>query len=55
MARYEFFCNACEQSFVRMPIVEEYQEGSVVCPHCGSENVEQRPTAFYPINYKESA
>ena len=55
MPRYEFFCNACEQSFSKMPIAEEYEEGRTVCPNCGSDDVEQRSKAFYPINYKESA
>ncbi len=55
MPRYEFFCNACEQSFSKVPIAEEYEESCIVCPNCGSEDVEQRSTAFYPINYKESA
>ena len=32
-----------------------YEEGGTVCPNCGSEDIEERPTAFYPINYKESA
>ena len=55
MLRYEFFYNACEQPFSKNLTTEEYEEGGAVCPNCGSENVEQRPTAFYPINYKESA
>jgi putative FmdB family regulatory protein len=55
MSRYEFFCNACQKPFSKMPIAEEYEEGRTICPNCGSEDVEQRPTAFYPINYRESA
>jgi putative FmdB family regulatory protein len=55
MPRYEFFCHACEQSFSKMPIAEEYEEGRIVCPNCGSEEVEQRSSAFYRINQKESA
>ncbi len=46
----EFFCN-----FSKIPIAEKYEEGSVVCPQCGSENVAHRPTAFHTINYIESA
>jgi rRNA maturation endonuclease Nob1 len=49
------FCNACEQRFSRILTTEEFEESGTVCPECGSEDVEQRPTAFYPINYKESA
>ena len=28
-------------------------KGAVVCPHCGSEEVEQRMPAFYPISERE--
>jgi hypothetical protein len=55
MPRYEFFCNACEQLFFKTLTPGEYEEGGIVCPEYGSEEVEQRPTAFYPINHKESA
>jgi putative FmdB family regulatory protein len=55
MLRYEFFCNACEQPFSKTLTSDEYEEGGVVCPECGSAEVEQRPTAFYPINHKETA
>ncbi len=55
MPRYEFFCNACQQPFSRRLSAEEYDEGGTICPNCLSEDVEQRLTAFYPINYKESA
>jgi putative FmdB family regulatory protein len=55
MLRYEFFCNACEQSFSKTLTADEYEEGGTVCPVCGSEDVEQRLTAFYPINSKETA
>jgi putative FmdB family regulatory protein len=55
MPRYEFFCNACEQPFSKTLTREEYEEGGAVCPECGSEDVEQRPTAFYPLNQRESA
>jgi putative FmdB family regulatory protein len=55
MPRYEFFCNACEQPFSKILTAAEFEEGSTVCPACGSQDVEQRLTAFYPINRKESA
>lgn len=55
MLRYEFFCHACSKPFSKTLTLAEYEEGEVVCPECGSEEVEQRPTAFYPINHKETA
>jgi RNA polymerase subunit RPABC4/transcription elongation factor Spt4 len=33
----------------------EYEEGKVLCPHCGSNNVEQAWSAFYAITSKKSA
>ncbi len=55
MPRHEFFCKACEQHFHKTLTEEEFGEGGTVCPECGSEDVEQRDTAFYPINWKETA
>lgn len=55
MADYQFFCNACEQPFSKMLTAAEFEEGGTVCPLCGSADVEQRLTTFYPINSKESA
>jgi DNA-directed RNA polymerase subunit RPC12/RpoP len=55
MRRCEFFCSACKQSFSKTLTAEEFEEGGAVCPECGSGEVEQRPTAFCPINHKEAA
>ena len=55
MPHYEFFCHACKQLFQKTLSPAEYEEGDVVCPHCGSEEVEQRVSAFYPVSWKESA
>ncbi len=55
MPRYEFICKACDQPFYRTLTTEEYQEGGTVCPECGSEDVELRATAFYPVNWRQSA
>ncbi len=55
MLRYEFFCHACERPFAKSLTSEEYTESRIVCPNCGSDEVEQRVAAFYPINRKEIA
>jgi putative FmdB family regulatory protein len=55
MPRYDYFCHACKQLFSKTPSPTECEEGDVVCPHCGSEEVEQRVSAFYPVSPKESA
>jgi hypothetical protein len=33
----------------------DYEEGEVICPHCGSRNVEQRWSGFSAITSKKSA
>ena len=54
MPHYEFFCHACEQPFSKTLTPAEYEEGTVLCPHCGSEEVETRPSAFYAVSARES-
>lgn len=55
MPHYEYFCPACKRLFSKTLTADEYQEGGVVCPHCGSEEVERRVSAFYPVSTKEIA
>ncbi len=45
MPIYGFFCNTCEQPFSRNLTIEEFEEGPVACPHCGSEDIEQQEAA----------
>lgn len=45
MSTYEFFCNSCQQPFSKTLTAEEYEEASVVCPYCESEDVEERKIA----------
>ena len=53
MPQYEFFCHTCKQAFSKSLDEAEYQEGSVACPQCASDNVEQR--WFYTTTTKKSA
>ena len=55
MSRDEYFCHACKQLFSKTLSPAEYEEGDVVCPHCGSKEVEQRGSAFAVITSKKSA
>ncbi len=55
MPHYEYFCHACKTSFSKTLTPVEYGEGGVVCRHCGSEEVERRVSAFYPVSSKETA
>jgi putative FmdB family regulatory protein len=55
MPHYEFFCHACKKTFSKVLTLAEYEEGEVLCLHCGSNNVEQSWSAFYAITSKKSA
>ncbi len=53
MPHYEFFCHACKTAFSKLLQLAEYREGSITCPHSGSDDVEQR--WFYTITARKSA
>ena len=55
MPHYEFFCHACKKSFSKVLSLVDYEEGEVLCPHCGSKEVEQCWSAFSAITSKKSA
>jgi putative FmdB family regulatory protein len=55
MPQYEFFCHACKRLFSKVLMLAEYEKCPVVCPHCGSDKVEQSWSAFYAITSRKSA
>jgi putative FmdB family regulatory protein len=55
MPHYEFFCHECKKLFSKICSIVEYERDRVVCPKCGSKNVEQRWSAFTAITSKKSA
>jgi putative FmdB family regulatory protein len=55
MPRYEFICHHCKKLFSKLLSLVDYEEGEVLCPHCGSKEVEQRWSAFTAITSKKSA
>ena len=55
MPRCEFFCNDCKRLFSRIPSLVDCAAGEVLCPHCGSKEVEQCWSAFSAITSKKSA
>jgi putative FmdB family regulatory protein len=55
MPRYEFFCHNCKKLFSTILSLVDYEEGEVLCPLCGSKEVEQRWSAFSVITSKKSA
>ena len=54
MPRYEYFCLNCKKLFSRILSLVDY-EGEVLCPHCGSKELEQCRSAFSAITSKKIA
>ncbi len=54
-AHYEFFCRTCQRTFSKILALVDYEKGGIICPRCGSHNVEQRWSAFSAITSKKSA
>jgi putative FmdB family regulatory protein len=52
---FEFLCRDCQKSFDKILALVDYEEGEVICPHCGSQSVEQRWSAFSALASKKSA
>ena len=55
MPGYEFFCTNCKKLFSMVLSLVDYEDGDILCPHCGSKEVEQCWSAFSAIMSKKSA
>jgi len=55
MPHYEFFCRACKKTFSRMLALVDWAEGEIICPHCGSHDVEQVWSAFSLLTSQKCA
>ncbi len=55
MPQYEFFCHACKKTFSKILALVDYEEGEIICPHCGSKEVEQPWSAFSAMTSTKSA
>jgi putative FmdB family regulatory protein len=49
MPRYNFHCLACKKQFSEALTLAEYEEDEVICPHCGSDDVESELGAFHAL------
>jgi len=54
MPQYEYFCHSCQKVFSQTLTLQEYEEGEITCPDCGSKEVEQTLTAFFAVGSKKS-
>jgi DNA-directed RNA polymerase subunit RPC12/RpoP len=50
-----FFCHSCKKIFRKVTAVSQYDEGEIVCPHCGSDDIEESRLAFCDRPTKKSA
>ena len=55
MPRGEFFCTNCKKLFSMVLSLVDCEEADILCPHCGSNDVEQCWSAFSAITSKKSA
>jgi putative FmdB family regulatory protein len=55
MPSYLFHCHDCLKPFTKQLSLQEYEKGGVVCPFCGSDDVEQQMSLFYVVTSKKSA
>jgi putative FmdB family regulatory protein len=55
MPHDEYFCHDCKKLFSKILSLVDYEESGVICPKCGSKNVEQRSPAVTVITSKKSA
>lgn len=55
MPQYEFLCKDCKKPFSRFLTIAAYDKENIVCPQCGSRNVEQQLSPFYAVTSKKSA
>jgi len=53
MPVYDYICHDCNKSFEQILTLQEHEK-AVICPHCGSKNVEQEAAAFYAVTGKKS-
>jgi putative FmdB family regulatory protein len=55
MPNYAYSCKDCQHSFEKILSLAAHDRQPVACPKCGSTNVRQRFTVFFPITSKKSA
>jgi putative FmdB family regulatory protein len=54
MPTYEYLCGKCNEEFVRIMSISEYESGQVTCPKCQSEDVKQQMTSFISKTSRKS-
>ena len=56
MPSYLFHCRDCQKPFTRQLSLQQHEEiEEVVCPLCGSDEVDPQQSPFYAVTSKKSA
>jgi len=54
MPSYEFLCKSCRKEFALALHMADLDKDGIVCPHCGSKDVERRVESFSAVTSKKS-
>jgi len=54
MPVYDYICSDCHKSFETVLTLTEHDKKTVICPTCGSKNVEQEVADFFAVTSKKS-
>jgi putative FmdB family regulatory protein len=55
MPAYEYLCNDCKKEFTVFLSIKEFEsKPKINCPHCQSDNVMKKLTAFFAKTSKKS-
>jgi len=54
MPVYDYLCKDCQKSFELVLTLSEHDRDTIVCPKCGSKNIEQDVAEFYAVTSKKS-
>ena len=54
MPVYDYICNDCHKQFETVLTLTEHDKETIICPKCGSMNVEQEMVEFFAMTSKKS-
>lgn len=54
MPTYDYVCKKCKKPFTMTLTLDEYEQGKVKCPHCGSGSLKQQVTSFMTKTSRKS-
>ena len=55
LSSHLFHCRDCLKPFTKQLSFHDYEQDGLVCPICGSKEVEEQLSLFYPFTLKKGA